>query len=60
MLPNELAIMPGNRCILQLHGVHPFYSRKYDITKHPMYSLLADADEGNRFGVRRVCQKNYK
>ncbi len=51
MMPDELAIMPGSRCILQLQGVHPFYSRKYDITKHPMYPLLADADEGNRFEV---------
>ncbi|MPM48141.1 hypothetical protein SDC9_94864 [bioreactor metagenome] len=53
MTSDELAIMPGSRCILQLQGVHPFYSRKYDITKHPMYSLLADADEGNRFEVGR-------
>ena len=51
MTPDELAIMPGSRCILPLQGVHPFYSRKYDITKHPMYPLLADADEGNRFEV---------
>ena len=53
LAPDELAIMPGSRCILQLQGVHPFYSRKYDITKHPMYPLLADADEGNRFEVGR-------
>jgi type IV secretion system protein VirD4 len=53
MTPDELAIMPGNRCILQLQGVHPFYSKKYDITKHPMYPLLADADEGNRFEGRK-------
>ena len=53
MTPVELAIMPGSWCILQLQGVHPFYSRKYDITKHPMYPLLADADEGNRFEVGR-------
>ncbi len=50
---NELAILPGSRCTLHLQGVHPFYSWKYDITKHPMYPLLADADEGNRFEVGR-------
>lgn len=54
--PDELAIMPGSRCILQLQGVHPFYSRKYDITKHPMYPLLADADEGNQFEVGRYVR----
>ena len=58
MTPDELAIMPGSRCILQLQGVHPFYSRKYDITKHPMYPLLADADEGNRFEVGKSYYRN--
>ena len=53
MTPDELAILPGSRCILQLQGVHPFYSRMYDITKHPMDPLLADADEENRFEVGR-------
>ncbi len=57
MTPDELAIMPGNRCILQLQGVHPFYSRKYDITKHPMYPLLADTDKGNRFEVKQYLYK---
>ena len=53
LAPDELAIMSGSRCILQLQGVNPFYSRKYDITKHPMYPLLADANEENRFEVGR-------
>jgi type IV secretion system protein VirD4 len=46
--------MPGSRCILLLQGVHPFYARKYDITKHPMYPLLADADEANVFEIRKL------
>jgi hypothetical protein len=49
--------MPGSRCILQLQGVHPFYSCKYDITKHPMYPLLADADEG-RILIIMLCVKD--
>ncbi|HOO52594.1 MAG TPA: type IV secretory system conjugative DNA transfer family protein, partial [Alphaproteobacteria bacterium] len=57
MTPDELAVMPGSRCILQIQGVHPFYSRKYDITKHPMYPLLADADEGNAFDVGKYLRR---
>ncbi len=58
MAPDELAIMPGSRCILQLQGVHPFYSRKYDITKHPMYPLLAD--EGNRFEAGKHVKRRLR
>ena len=60
MAPDELAIMPGSRCILHLQGVHPFYSRKYDITKHPMYPLLTEADDGNRLRWGNTYIKNSK
>jgi type IV secretion system protein VirD4 len=52
--------MSGSRCILQLQGVHPFYSRKYDITKHPRYPLLADEDEGNAFEVGWYMSRNLR
>ena len=42
MSMDELAVMPGDRCILQLRGVRPFYSKKYDITKHPNYKYTSD------------------
>jgi len=51
MTPDELAVMPGSRCILQLQGVRPFYSRKYDITKHPCYKYLSDYDRRNAFDI---------
>ena len=44
MSVDELAVMPSSRCILQVQGVRPFYSRKYDLTRHPMYRYTADAD----------------
>ena len=40
---DELAVMPSSRCILQVQGVRPFYSRKYDLTRHPMYRYTAAA-----------------
>ena len=43
--------MDGGRCILQLRGVRPFFSEKFDITKHPHYKYLADADKKNTFDV---------
>ena len=43
MSEDEIAIMDGGKCILQLRGVRPFFSEKFDITKHPHYKYLADA-----------------
>lgn len=60
MTPDKLAIMPRNRCILQVQGVRPFYSRKYDITQHPMYPLLYDNDERNAFDVRKYMRRRMK
>ena len=51
MAVDELATMSGNKCILQLRGVRPFLSEKYDITKHPNYSYTADADPKNAFNI---------
>ena len=51
MAVDELATMSGNKCILQLRGVRPFLSDKYDITKHPNYPYTADADPQNAFNI---------
>lgn len=53
MSQDELAVMDGGKCILQLRGVRPFFSDKYDITKHPNYHLTADADPKNAFDIER-------
>ena len=53
MSRDELAVMDGNKCILQLRGVRPFLSNKYDITKHKRYKELADEDERNAFDVEK-------
>jgi type IV secretion system protein VirD4 len=50
---DELAVMDGEYCILQLRGVRPFLSKKYDILKHPLYKHLADADKRNVFDVQK-------
>lgn len=53
MTQDEIATMDGGRCILQVRGVRPFFSEKYDITRHPRYKYLADADKKNTFDVDR-------
>lgn len=53
---DELAVMDGNKCILQLRGVRPFFSNKYDITKHKRYKELADADKRNAFDVEKYLK----
>ena len=47
MSQDELAVMDGGKCILQLRGVRPFLSDKYDITKHPNFKYPADAHDKN-------------
>ena len=49
MSVDELAVMDGGKCLLQIRGVRPFLSRKYDITRHPNYRLLSDFNEKNDF-----------
>lgn len=56
MSRDELAVMDGNKCILQLRGVRPFLSDKYDITKHKRYKELSDYDEKNTFDVEKYLK----
>lgn len=53
MSMDELSVMDGSKCILQLRGVRPFLSNKYDLTKHPKFALTSDADERNLFDVEK-------
>ena len=53
MSQDELAVMDGGKCILQLRGVRPFLSDKYDITKHPQYKFLSDYDKRNAFDIEK-------
>ena len=53
MSQDEIAVMDGGKCILQLRGVRPFFSDKYDITQHPNYKYLSDFDKKNAFDVER-------
>ena len=53
MSQDELAVMDGGKCILQLRGVRPFLSDKYDITQHPNYKYTADADPKNALTLKR-------
>ena len=60
MTMDELAVMDGGKCILQLRGVRPFLSEKYDITKHPNYKYLADADPKNAFDVEKYLSARLR
>ena len=60
MSVDELAVMDGGMCILQLRGVRPFLSRKYDITKHPNYRYLSDADPRNAFDIAAFLSTRLK
>ena len=57
MTQDEIAVMDGGKCILQLRGVRPFFSDKFDITKHPRYKYLADADKKNTFDIERDMKR---
>ena len=52
--------MDGGKCILQLRGVRPFFSDKYDITRHKNYPLLLDSDEKNLFDIEKYVQQRRK
>ena len=60
MSMDEIAVMDGGKCILQLRGVRPFLSDKYDITKHPNYKYTSDYDERNAFDVQEYLQHRLK
>ena len=57
---DELAVMPSSRCILQVQGVRPFYSRKYDLTRHPMYRYTADANPKYTLDVKGYLAHRLK
>jgi type IV secretion system protein VirD4 len=59
MTEDEIAVMDGGKCILQIRGVRPFFSDKYDITKHPNYKLLADYSKKNRYRVEKEINPQY-
>lgn len=56
MSRDELAVMDGSKCILQLRGVRPFLSDKFDITRHKRYRMLSDADPKNAFQIEKYLQ----
>ena len=60
MTRDELSVLDGGECILQLRGVRPFKSKKYDITKHPNYYLTADADEKLTFDIEKYLRHDLK
>ena len=57
---DELAVLDGGKCILQLRGVRPFLSDKYDLTQHPNYKLTSDFDEKNRFDIEKYLNRKTK
>ena len=60
MTMDELAVMDSNKCVLQLRGVRPFISDKFDITKHEHYKLLSDFDKKNLFDIEKHMQTNLR
>lgn len=60
MSQDELAVMDGGKCILQLRGVRPFLSDKYDITKHPNYKYTSDADKKYAFDIEKYMKRKKK
>ena len=60
MSMDELAVMDGGKCILQLRGVRPFLSEKYDITQHPNYKYLSDFDKRNTFDIEKYLSTKLK
>lgn len=60
MTKDELAVMDGSKCILQLRGVRPFLSDKFDITRHKRYRLLSDYDEKNAFNIEAFLEHRLR
>lgn len=56
---DEIAVMDGSKCIVQLRGVRPFLSKKYDLTKHPRYKLTADYDKRNLFDIEKFLRQKH-
>ena len=57
---DELAVMDGGKCIVQIRGVRPFLSDMYDLTKHPKYPLTSDADKRNWFDIEKFLDHDLK
>ena len=57
---DELAVLDGSKCILQLRGVRPFLSDKYDLTQHPNYKLTSDYDPKNTFDIEKYLNRKEK
>ena len=60
MTIDELAVMDGGKAILQLRGVRPFLSNKYDLTKHPNFKYTADADKKHIFSIEKFLSTKLK
>ena len=60
MSRDELAVMDGSKCIMQLRGVRPFFSDKFDITKHKQYPLLSDYDKKNEFDIEKYVKNRNR
>ena len=60
MSQDELSVMDNSQCILQIRGLHPFMSKKFDITKHKNYGKLFDSDKKNYFDVARFVKSRQK
>ena len=60
MSQDEIAVMDGSKCIMQLRGVRPFFSDKFDITKHKQYPLLSDYDKKNEFDIEKYVQNRNR
>ena len=60
MSQDEIAVMDGGKCILQLRGVRPFFSDKYDITRHPKYKYLSDYDKKNTFDIEQFLKRQRR
>lgn len=60
MSPDEIAVMDNSKCILQVQGIRPFFSDKYDITHHPQYKKLSDYNQRNRFDVKQYLSRHLK
>ena len=57
---DELAVLDGGKCILQLRGVRPFLSDKYDLTQHPNYKYTSDCDQKNEFDIEKFLSRRLK
>ena len=57
---DELAVLDGGKCILQLRGVRPFLSDKYDLTQHPNYKYTSDFDKRNEFNIEQFLSRRLK